>query len=178
MDDQQPNLSVERESVEWDLAVAGLDELALAEDGKPRADWKAAVAAWHIQRLAAARAEAWIPGTAEQRDPVVDAALARFHSHHVRLVVERLAAENAKLKAKLTQALQCVRFYAGGDTDAGRRARAAMSQLGRHGGTERAAATPGNGDSRTIEPAVPSRGELDEGWPVNGASGGRNEVRA
>jgi len=115
--------------VERELTEAQLQELALAHDGQPWCAWKDAVAEWHVQSLAAARAEAWIPGLAGSQDPIIEEALGRFYRHHVRAVVNRLRAENLELRRKMLEALECARFYASGRSDAGQRANAALRSL-------------------------------------------------
>jgi hypothetical protein len=108
--------------VEWDLAAGQLDELAHAHAGEPWPAWKEAVAEWHLQALAAARAQAWLPGMAGAQDPVVEEFLARFYRHHVRVAISRLRMENIELRRRMLDALECARFYAGGASDGGRHA--------------------------------------------------------
>jgi hypothetical protein len=112
--------------VEWDLAAGQLDELALAHAGEPWPAWREAVAEWHVQAIAAAKAQAWIPGIAGPQEPAVEELLARFYRHHVRVAVGRLRMENVELRRRMLDALECVRFYAGGGLDGGRRASAVL----------------------------------------------------
>jgi len=112
-----------------ELADAQLDEIALAHEGEPWPAWKSAVVEWHVQTLARVRAESWIPGMAGEQDPMVERALSRFSSYHMRTTIARLREENAALQRKLVDAITCARFYAGGATDAGARARAALTTL-------------------------------------------------
>ena len=53
--------------VERDLAASQLNELVLANRGRAWAAWKDAVLAWHLEAVAIARAEAWVPGLARSR---------------------------------------------------------------------------------------------------------------
>jgi inorganic triphosphatase YgiF len=117
------------DAVEQDLASAELDELALSHDSRPWDTWKEAVLEWHLRALATARAEAWIPGLAESRDQVVERALERFYSHHMRNAISRLRAENMELRRKMLEVAECARFYASGATDAGKRAGSMLSVL-------------------------------------------------
>jgi hypothetical protein len=87
--------------VERDFAAIELDELAVAHEGRPWLAWKQAVLDWHLRTLAAARAEAWIPGLAESRDPIVQKALDRYWGHHMAAVIKRLKTENLDLRRKM-----------------------------------------------------------------------------
>jgi hypothetical protein len=123
--------SVPIDPVERDLAASQLNELVLANRGRAWAAWKDAVLAWHLEALAIARAEAWVPGLARSQDPVVEEALSRFYRHHMRLTIGRLKAENLELRRKLIDAVACVRFYESGATDAGERAHSMLAGLER-----------------------------------------------
>jgi hypothetical protein len=118
--------------VERDLAASQLNELVLANRGSAWAAWKDAVLAWHLEAVAIARAEAWVPGLARSQDPVVEEALSRFYRHHMRVTIGRLKAENLELRRKLIDAVACVRFYESGATDAGERAHSMLAGLERH----------------------------------------------
>jgi hypothetical protein len=115
--------------VERDLAAAQLDEIVLANRGRPWTDWKDVVLAWHLEAAAKVRAEAWIPGLTHSQDPVVEKVLSRFYPHHMRLTIEGLQAERLVLRRKLFKAVACARFYEGGGTDAGERARSMLEEL-------------------------------------------------
>ncbi len=115
--------------VERDIAAVQLDELALAHNGQPWTAWKDAVLQWHLRALATAQAQAWIPGLSNHQDPVVEEALNRFHSHHVRIAISRLRVENIELRRKVLDATKCALFYASGATDAGRRANTVLREL-------------------------------------------------
>jgi len=84
---------------------------------------------WHVQTLARVRAESWIPGMAGEQDPMVERALSRFSSYHMRTTIARLREENTALQRKLVDAVTCARFYAAGATDAGACARTALTTL-------------------------------------------------
>ena len=124
--------SVPIDPVERDLAASQLNELVLANRGRAWAAWKDAVLAWHLEAVAIARAEAWVPGLARSQDPVVEEALSRFYRHHMRVTIGRLKAENLELRRKLIDAVACVRFYESGATDAGERAHSMLAGLERH----------------------------------------------
>jgi len=115
--------------VERDLAAAQLDDIAVVYQGKPWAAWKDIVLRWHIEAIASARAEAWIPGMASSKDPVVEETLSRFYRHHMRLTISHLKAENLDLRRRLVDAVACARFYASGASDAGERARSMLAAL-------------------------------------------------
>ena len=117
------------DSVERDLAAAQLDEIALANEGRPWAVWKDFVLRWYLEAVARARAEAWVPGMAGSQDPVVEEALNRFYRHHMRLALGHLRAENLELRRKVVDALACARFYASGANDAGERAHVMLAAL-------------------------------------------------
>jgi hypothetical protein len=114
---------------ERDFASAQLDELALAHDGLPWIAWKDAVLDWHLQAFATARAEAWIPGLADSHHPVIENFLIRFYGHHVHLAICRLRAENIELRRKCVDAAECIRFYASGAMDTGKRATTVLRSL-------------------------------------------------
>jgi hypothetical protein len=124
--------SVPIDPVERDLAASQLNDLVLANRGRAWTAWKDAVLAWHLEALAIARAEAWVPGLARSQDPVVEEALSRFYRHHMRVTIGRLKAENLELRRKLIDAVACVRFYESGATDAGERAHSMLAGLERH----------------------------------------------
>jgi hypothetical protein len=117
------------DAVEREFASAQLDELALAHVGQPWTAWKESVLEWHLRTLATARSEAWIPGLADSRDPVVEKALGRFYSHHIGVAIKRLRAENIELRRKMFEMTACARFYASGATDVGARANALLKAL-------------------------------------------------
>ena len=128
----QRALAMQYESVdptERDLVSAQLDELALAHEGQPWRRWKNAVVQWHLRALAAARAEAWIPGLTGPQHPAVEEALNRFYRHHMRAAISRLRDENVMLRRKVIDALECARFYANGGDDHGERASMILRDL-------------------------------------------------
>ena len=124
--------------VERDLAAAQLDDIALSNRGRSWEDWKKVVLTWHLEVVARARAEGWVPGLARSQDPAVEKLLDRFYHHHIRATIERLKAENLELRRKLMDAVACVRFYETGATDAGERAHSMLANLR---GSTRAGAT-------------------------------------
>jgi hypothetical protein len=115
--------------VERDLAAAQLDDIALANQGRPWEVWKDFVLRWYLDAIARARAEAWVPGMAGSQDPVVEEALNRFYRHHMRLAIGHLRAENLELRRKVVDAAACARFYASGANDAGERAHVMLAAL-------------------------------------------------
>jgi hypothetical protein len=117
------------EAGERNLAAAQLDDLARTHAGKPWASWKDVVVEWHVQTIADARSEGWIPGLGGAQDPVVEQALSRFYSYHMRDTIARLKAENIELQRKLIDAVECARFYASGHDDAGERAHSTLEEL-------------------------------------------------
>jgi hypothetical protein len=127
--------------VEWDLASAQLEDILLGSDGESKRRHKDAILRWHLQALADARSEAWIPGLGGTREPVVEEALSRFYHHHMRVTIGRLRTENLELRRKLLEAVTCVRFYAAGAADAGMRAHDVLEHLDPHPAA-REAATP------------------------------------
>jgi hypothetical protein len=72
---------------------------------------------WHCDAVARARAEAWIPGTARSRDPIVEEMLTGFYRHRTAMTLKRLKAENLQLRRQLL--LGCSGLHAGATTDGG-----------------------------------------------------------
>lgn len=120
------------DSVERDLAAAQLDDIGRGNEGRPWAILKDIVLRWHLDAVARARAEAWVPGLARSPDPVVEEALNRFYRHHMRVAMGHLKTENLELRRKLIEAVECARFYASGATDAGARAHSTLAELAPH----------------------------------------------
>jgi hypothetical protein len=98
-------------------------------DWDPPLEIVAAIVDWHIEAIAAARAEVWIPGMAGSRDPVVEEVLNRYYAHHIGTAVARLIEENTGLRRQLLQAMACIRSCAMETADGGPRARAVLQQL-------------------------------------------------
>jgi hypothetical protein len=115
--------------VERDLAAAQLDDIGHGNEGRPWTALKDIVLRWHLEAVARARAETWVPGLARSPDPVVEEALNRFYRHHMRVAMGHLKAENLELRRKLIEAVDCARFYASGAVDAGARAHSALAEL-------------------------------------------------
>lgn len=107
--------------VERDLAAAQLDDIAIANTGRPWAVWKDVVLRWHLAAVASARADAWIPGLGGAQDPVVEETLARFYRHHMRVTIGHLKSENLELRRKLIEATARIRLLetAAGNAHAG-----------------------------------------------------------
>jgi hypothetical protein len=103
--------------------------LTRRHDWNPTPEIVEAVVEWHIEAIAAARLDAWIPGMAGSRDPIVNEVLSRFHAHRMGTAVARLIDMNSELKQQLLHAVECIRFYAGGPSDDGSRAREALGPL-------------------------------------------------
>jgi hypothetical protein len=100
---------------ERDLAATQLDEIVR---GRGWIACRDAILDWHLQALARARADGWVPRLARSPDPAVEEALGRFYRYHIRLTIERLKAENLELRRKLFAALAAVgaRFVDNGAT--------------------------------------------------------------
>jgi hypothetical protein len=98
-------------------------------DWDPPQEIVAAIVDWHIEAIAAARADVWIPGMAGSRDPVVEEVLSRYYAHHIGTAVARLIEENTGLRQQLLQAVACVRSCATATADSGSRAKAVLEQL-------------------------------------------------
>jgi len=103
------------DSVERDLAAAQLDDIALANAGRPWEAWKGIVLRWHLTAVVTARAEAWVPGMGGAQDPVVEEALGRFYRHHMRVTIGHLKSENLELRRKLIEAAARIRRYEAGN---------------------------------------------------------------
>ena len=112
---------------EWDLAAAQLKDILPGTDGE--AGGRDAILRWHLQAVADARSQAWIPGLAGSGEPAVEEALGRFYRHHMRVTIGRLRNENLDLRRKLLEAVACARFYATGAIDAGVRAHRMLERL-------------------------------------------------
>jgi len=91
------------DAVERECVSAQLDQLAVTHEGRPWNAWKQAVLEWHLDALAAARSDAWIPGLIDSGDPIVEKALERFYSHHVTAAIKRLRAENVQLRRRMVE---------------------------------------------------------------------------
>jgi hypothetical protein len=91
------------DAAERKFVSAELDQLALTHEGRPWSAWKEAVLEWHLEALAAARSDVWVPGLADSGNPVVEKALERFYGHHVAVAIKRLTAENIQLRRKMLE---------------------------------------------------------------------------
>jgi hypothetical protein len=131
------------------IARCELDQLLGAEPNAPTEEVRSAIINWHMQAVEAAVNIAWIPGMSGRQGTVVEEALARFHSHQVKSTVKRLSVENAELRLRVLNALECISFYASGGSDAGMRAKQVLAcPAGQPG-------YPGSPDG----PALPNDGE-------------------
>jgi hypothetical protein len=91
------------DTAEREFVSAQLDQLALTNEGLPWSAWKEAVLEWHLDALAAARSEAWIPGLADGTNAIVERALERFYGHHVAAAIKRLRVENIRLRRRMLE---------------------------------------------------------------------------
>jgi hypothetical protein len=121
-DDFRP--AEERDRLATELRYATRDH-----DWDPTPELIAAIADWHVRAIASARTNVWIPGMAGRHDRVVEELLGRFHARQVSAAIGRLDSENVRLKQRLVRALACIRFYATGPADDGRRARAVLTTV-------------------------------------------------
>ena len=101
-------------------------EIASTHDAQLSSAALAAIANWHLSALQAARNEAWIPGTAEQSDPLVDELIRRFHLHGFKEKIIQLQERISYLADRQAKLIECARFYAAGPWDGGSRARSAL----------------------------------------------------
>jgi len=88
-----------------------------------------AIVDWQVRAVIVARTDSWVPGMAGSQDPVVKDVLSRFYAHRMSTAVSQLIDENSDLKRKLLEAIECIRFYARGQSDDGTRAAAALAPL-------------------------------------------------
>jgi hypothetical protein len=137
---------------ELDRLVTELRYATRHHDWNPPPQLIAAIADWHARAMASARTNLWIPGMAGCADRLVEAALGRFHARQVSAAIGRLHSENASLKAELVRALACIRFYATGTEDEGRRAVAALAGLLADRPVEQTTLVPGFAETRTLRP--------------------------
>jgi len=117
------------DAAEWNLAAAQLEDIILANEGTARQQGRDAILRWHMRALEETRAQAWIPGLGNSKDPVVQEALSRFYRHHMRIAVKRLKNENLQLRRALLDALACARYYARCEGDSGLRARRTLERF-------------------------------------------------
>jgi hypothetical protein len=118
-----------RPAEERDRLVTELRYAARNHDWDPSPELIDAIADWHVRAVASARKNIWVPGMAGRHDGVVEEALGRFHARQVSAAIGRLNSENGRLKQRLMRAFACIRFYAAGSADDGRRARAVLATL-------------------------------------------------
>jgi len=114
---------------ERDRIATELQYVTRTHDWAPGPACLDAIISWHLQSLATARSESWLPGAAEKLDPLTERALLRVQQHQFSRIVNRRINENAKLKLKLLMACDCIEFYADGAYDSGVRATQALKAL-------------------------------------------------
>jgi hypothetical protein len=98
-------------------------------DWDPSPELIAVIVDWHIEAVAAAREDVWLPGMAASRDPLVGKLLNRYYAHHIGIAVARLIEENTGLRQQLLRAVACIRSYAADGADGGARAKALLEAL-------------------------------------------------
>jgi hypothetical protein len=114
---------------ERDRVATELQYVTRSYDWSAKSECLGAIVGWHLDAIAAARAEAWITGSAEPTEPAIEQMLIRCQRAHFTRIVQRLREENTGLKIRLLAACGCIEFYAGGSADAGDRAGRALKSL-------------------------------------------------
>jgi hypothetical protein len=104
---------------------------ALACGTRLSSDMVDALVDWHVAQVAAAKAQAWIPGTGENADPRVEEVVKRFYLHGLQKKIFQLQNENRELAGHRKNFVECARFYADGAWDGGAKARLALECAGR-----------------------------------------------
>ncbi len=92
--------------------------------GEPAPEAIAAIVDWHLEAIAASRTDVWLPGMAHSPNPIVQEVLKRYYAHHVGTAVARLIEENAGLRKRLLEAVDCLRSFIADMADEADRARA------------------------------------------------------
>src|SRR5262245_27432499 len=95
---------------DWDRIAAELRYLIHVHDWDRTPACRRALVEWHLQAIATARAETWIPGLAGSPYPAVEKALRRLHQHHCSGIIRRLRDDNTRLTLQLLTARACVEF--------------------------------------------------------------------
>jgi hypothetical protein len=108
--------------------IGEIRELASTHGAELGPDFVAALADWHMDAIAAARTEIWIPGVAAQSDPLVEELIKRFHLHHFEETLIQLRERVFRLTARQIKLIECARFYAAGSWDGGTKARLALEE--------------------------------------------------
>jgi hypothetical protein len=114
---------------EQDLIETELRYATRNHDWTPTPECVGAIVNWHLQAVAAVRAEAWIPGLIESGNPVVETAIRRLQYHQFGRTIQCLRCDNAQLMLKLLSVCSCLEFYAGGSVDLGVRAARVLELL-------------------------------------------------
>lgn len=109
-------------STEQDLIETEFRYATRNHEWTPTPECVGAIVNWHLQAVAAVRAEAWIPGLIESGNPVVETAIRRLQYHQFGRTIQGLRCDNAQLMLKLLSVSSCLEFYAGGSVDLGVRA--------------------------------------------------------
>jgi hypothetical protein len=108
--------------------IEEIRELASAHGTEVGPDFVAALANWHMDAVAAARTEIWIPGLTAQSDPLVEELIKRFHLHQFEARLAQLQERVFRLTARQIKLIECARFYAAGSRDGGTKARLALEE--------------------------------------------------
>jgi hypothetical protein len=108
--------------------IEEIRELASVHGTEVGPDFVTALANWHMDAVAAARTEIWIPGLTGQSHPLVDELIKRFHLHHFEEALAQLQERVFRLTARQIKLIECARFYAAGSWDGGTKARVALEE--------------------------------------------------
>ncbi len=92
--------------------------------GEPAPEVIVAIVDWHLEAVAAARADVWLPGMANSANRTVQQVVKRYYSHQVGTTVARLIEENAGLRKQLLEAIAWVRTFTADTSDEEDRAQA------------------------------------------------------
>lgn len=96
-------------------------------DWHPDPEIVAAIVDWHFRGIIEARTEMWVPGMAGSANPKVEEVLQKYYTHRIKSTIERLTAENVRLKQQVVAAADCLKYYASGETDGGTRANSELN---------------------------------------------------
>jgi len=107
-------------------AISELLYAVRAYDWHPQPEIVAAIVEWHFHGIAEARTEIWAPGMAPNANPKVEQVLQRYYTHRIRSTIDRLIADNVRLKQQVSVAVDCLKYYASGATDGGARAKSQL----------------------------------------------------
>ncbi len=107
-------------------AISELLYAVRAYDWHPKPEIVRAIVEWHIEGVTEARTEIWVPGMAPNANPKVEQVLQKYYTHRIRSMIDRLTAENVCLRQQVSAAIDCLKYYASGDTDGGARAKSQL----------------------------------------------------